>query len=88
MLRYGNKIFEFYGMKAKQANKIAAKKAYESGKMVFILSPNISPNDPWQGPCMINKHVSDLSFENKVNHFTYYNCGGYKTKTPIFFVQC
>ena len=41
----------------------------------------------WQGPCMINKRDSDISFENMVNYFTYYNCDNERGKYPIFFVE-
>ena len=87
MLRYGNKVFEFYGIKTKQANKIAARKAYEDGKYVFLLACDMRPNNMWQGPCMINKRDSDISFENKVNYFTYYNCDNERGKYPVFFIE-
>ena len=41
----------------------------------------------WQGPFMINKRDSDISFENKVNYFTYYNCDNERGKYPVFFIE-
>ena len=87
MLRYQGQNFDFYGKKVKQVNKIAAKKAYERGKTVYLLACNMRPNNMWQGPCMINKRDSDISFENMVNYFTYYNCDNERGKYPIFFVE-
>ena len=89
MLRYGNRVFEMYGEKVKQVNKIAAKNAYEHGETVYLLSCNMRPNNMWQSPCPINKERAHYGedFECVVNSYIYYNCDNERGKYPIFFVE-
>ena len=89
MLRYKGEIFEMYGKKVKQVNKVAAKKAYERCETIYMLACFMRPNNMWQSPAPFNKdkYAEVVTFENCVYDYTYYNCDNERGKYPIFFVE-
>ena len=75
----------------KRVTKRIAEKAYNAGKdilvapcnanMHYIFSPYITINNEH------DEHILNGGFENKINHFIYYNCGGCMGDYPKYFIK-
>ena len=73
-----------------QVSRRTAKKAYDEGKMVFLLSCNMSWGYRWQHPCPISRDTSyniGNSFESVVADYIYYNCDSERGKYPNYFIE-
>lgn len=98
MLRYKNNTFNMTDLegvshKVMQVTSSKAKKAYESGKPIWLHPCNMRVNNAWQKPMPTSKkRIEDnaftdrCTFENVVNDFRYYNCDNERGRYPIFFV--
>lgn len=63
------------GMKTQgftRVNKRRARNLFGIGRKVYVQSANFMPINPWQSAIAINP---DVSFDNFVNAFEFYNCG-------------
>ena len=69
----------------KQVTKPTARKAYDSGKPVWIHPCNLRLDNMWQKP-MPTRNGYGLTFDNAVNSFKVFNCNAYNGKRVIYFI--
>lgn len=88
-MRYSGQILTMRDgkVKIKQVSKRTAQKVYDEGKTVYMQSCNMPFNSFWQSPCPANKNNWEVSFEQLVNEFMYYNCDSERGKYANFFVE-
>lgn len=73
MLRYE---FAIDGKRIHRVNKAVARKAFDSGKDVFMIPCNLSPVSPWSLGGWFYKmgDEDDRAFDVICNSFEFYNC--------------
>lgn len=62
----------------RRISKAAARKLFETGKVVYLCPVNLRPGGPWH-PEMGVKYHSGEGFDVCVNAVTWYNCTGRET---------
>lgn len=88
-MRYANEVITLRpaGVRVKQVNKTAARKAYNNGHTVYLNACNMRLNNPWTSPIPVHNEDNATSFDSIVNSFEYYNCVAECGKYANFFVE-
>ena len=85
----------------KRINKRAAEKAYNEGKMLYILPCKVNFANRWIKPVRVHKESTttmsidgfnttitrNREFDILVNAYTYYNCCNGLGKYPAFYIE-
>lgn len=79
---YSDQIFSHpYGFKIQQVNKNTAKKLYNQGEVIFLLSHKCRPETAWP----FEKEMMDCEFWKVEAHFNYYQCTNETGKRILYF---
>lgn len=73
----------------RQIDKRLARKCFDAGKQILLLSSNLCFNNLWQYPCPIRKEDSygKRDFDHIVNDYTYYNCDAERGRYVHFYIK-
>lgn len=91
-MRYSGQIITLRnGIRVKQVNKTAARKAYNEGKKVWLNPCNLLPVNLWTSPCEISNSnsisIMGATFEIQLSEFKFYNCDSERGKYANLFVE-
>lgn len=85
-MKYSGITIMIDGVKCIQVNKTKARRAYNSGKNVYLHPCNMKINSVWGRPIKINNTYGN-NFDYSVNSFKYYNCVHGLGNYPNYFVE-
>ena len=81
--------YNYNGKRFVRVNKIKARKVYNDGNTVYLISDMMRLDNAWQSPCPISKkdNGGDREFDARVNEFRYYNCDNERGRGVKYFVE-
>lgn len=57
----------------RRITKARARRAFNAGWDIHIVSKNLAPNNAWQPAIKVNKADGEIDFDKVINTYTYYN---------------
>ena len=83
------KCFYRNGVWYRQIDKKLARKCFDAGKQILLLSSNLCFDNPWQYPCSFKKEDSygKRGFDCIVHDYTYYNCDARRGRYIHFYIK-
>lgn len=80
--------FTVNGVKIVRITKAKARKIYDAGKNLYMYPVNAWPESPWYGAWIVNNRQGrQLSFDQLINEFIYYNCDYERGYYPAFYIE-
>ena len=71
----------------KKINKSTARKLYNEGKEFWITACNMRPEAGILIGSLSFEQMAGVSFDAKVNSFSYYNCDSERGRYPAYYVE-
>lgn len=86
-----NKVFysSSLGINVMQVTKTKARKAYESGKAVYLHPCKMMFDSVWQSPIRVEMPTdrTPMTLDALVSHFEYYNCDSERGSYAHYFLE-